>query len=98
MAREKLNTFATAPNQIWKHIVTDINVIIERVEGDYAYCALMDEPKVGKLKVVIPVVKFMHWGNRGFAHVRTRKGKALKGSPVDAYGIYNPRKKNLGAL
>lgn len=95
--QNKLNTIVAAPNQIWEHIVTGTQVIIERIDGDNAYCALMNGTKVGNLKVFVPVTKFMCWGDRGMAHIRNRKGRPLKVGTPNSYGTFNPRRANLGA-
>lgn len=95
--RNKLNTIAAASNQIWEHITSETQIIIEKIDGDVAYCALMNGSKVGKLKVVVPTTKFMCWGNRGMAHVRNRKGRPLKAGLPASYGTFNTRNDNLGA-
>lgn len=100
MAREKLNTIVIAPKQIWEHIRTEQQLLVLHVEESekLAYCAMLEDNKITKLRVLVPLQKLMCWGNRGMMHVTNRKGKLPKLGDMGAYGAYNPRNANLGAV
>lgn len=98
MAREKLNTLAPAPKQVWEHINTGDQVLVLQVENDIAYCAYLEDGKVTPMRVAVPVTKLRNYGNRGMAFVVDRKGKLPKVGPMDAYGTFNTRNANLGAV
>lgn len=98
MAREKLNTIQPAPKQIWEHIKTEQQVLVLHVEADEAYCAILADNKVTRMRVNIPAKKLMCYGNRGMMHVTNRRGKLPKLGDLAAYGVFNPRNVNLGAV
>lgn len=98
MAREKLNTLAPAPKQVWEHVNTGGQVLVLQVENDIAYCAYLEDGKATPMRVAVPVKKLRCYGNRGMSFVADRKGKLPKVGAMDAYGEYNPRAVNLGAV
>lgn len=93
-----VNNIPVEPNGIWEHIKTGHQILVIKVVNDDAYCALMDGTRVSKKRVVIPVKKIKFWGNRGFGHIRVRKGKGVKFGKAEQYGAYNPRNAELGAI
>ena len=98
MAREKLNTIKVAPKQIWEHIRTEQQLLVIEVEGDEAFCAALDDNKVTRQRVIVPVKKLMCYGNRGMMFVTNRRGKLPKLGDLTHYGKFNSRNTNLGAV
>ena len=72
-----------------------MQLLIINIKNDTALCAVLDMGKVSKLRVVVPVSKFMFWGNRGMFMTGTRKGKLP--APGKSAGAYNTRNMALGA-
>ena len=98
MAREKLNTISPDPQQIWEHIRTEQQLLVLHVEGDEVFCAILDNNKVTRQRVIVPVKKLRCYGNRGMMHVTNRRGKLPKLGDLSKYGEFNPRNTNLGAV
>jgi len=98
MSREKLNTIVPAPKQIWEHITTGKQLLVLHVEDKFAYCALLEDNKVTKRRVTVPVKNLKCYGNRGMMHVTNRKGKLPGMGDLSKYGDYNARRDNLGAV
>jgi len=91
-----------AHSQIWEHIASGNRFLIERVGSGYAaYCILIEcsdrRIKYTNLRVCIPVSRFRNYGDRGLRFVRFEGGKRHSGEHFSCYGVYNPRRKNLGA-
>lgn len=91
----KLNTTVPAPRQVWEHFKTERQLLIIKINQGSALCALMDGPKVSKKRVIVPVSKFMFWGDRGMFIAYTRQGRLP--SPGKHAGVYNIRHAYLGA-
>lgn len=98
MAREKLNTIDPAPKQIWEHVTTGQQVLVLQVEDENVYCAYLQDGKVTNMRVVVPSKRLRCYGNRGMMHVTNRKGKLPKLGDMSAYGTYESRRENLGAI
>jgi len=90
------NTRVPGPGDLWRHIASDATLLVLTSDGVGAQCAIMNGPKVGPLRVEVPVKKMKSYGNRGFEFLRKRKGKTPK--VAEDAGFYDPRIKNLGAI
>lgn len=93
-----MNVVMPERRQIWKHVVTGIEILVLRVDEDteYAQCAIMSgHILVSKLRVQVPLTKFRFYGNRGLCYSRVWPGNM----PVakDSWSEFNPRLQNLGA-
>lgn len=99
-----INSPMPSENQIWQHISTGVCVLVQKMApGGIAFCVVVKQRGtaqwvVTKYRLRIPGRKLFNFGNRGFLYRSTKKGPPLSvHGKMSAYGIYNPRRKMLGA-